>query len=542
MSDLFKIKRALLSVSDKSHLVDFAKRLAKFDIQLISTGGTARLLAEAGLDVTPVEQITDFPEMMDGRVKTLHPKIHGGLLALRDNPEHVSAMTDHDIQPIDLVCINLYPFEQTIAKPHVAFDEAIEQIDIGGPSMVRSGAKNHGFVTVVTDPAQYTQVADQLEANDGATTLSLRRQLAAAAFTRTAEYDTIISTWMNAQISDSDSVQDSASDDSLGVSLGESIDLKFKRLASLRYGENPHQAGALYADPAATEPSVTQAKQLHGKQLSFNNLYDANGALELVKEIDAKQLCAAAVIKHANPCGFGVGADVAQAFDHAYQGDPLAAFGGIVAFNCPVTKAAAQRIVDGKKFLEVIIAPRYDADALELLSQRWKNVRILETGDLPGPDQRSPAEFEYKKITAGLLVQERDLASFDTSAWEHKAGPAPSDDALLQMRIAMIVVKHLKSNAVCLVRNSMLVGAGAGQMDRLASCSLSITKAADRAQGAYAGSDAFFPFRDGPDSLIKAGVAGIVQPGGSKRDDETIAACNESDVTLMFTGRRHFRH
>jgi len=534
MPDLVPVKRALLSVSDKTGLVAFAKCLIEHNIQIISTGGTARTLHEADIEVTPVEQVTGFPEMMDGRVKTLHPKIHGGLLALRDKDDHVRAMSDHAIQPIDLVCINLYPFQQTVAKPDVTYENAIEQIDIGGPSMVRSAAKNHGFVTVVTAPDQYDKVTQELNSHQGATGLSLRRRLAGDAFALTARYDTAISTWMGKQNSEADTDQTDALPDHLALNL--------TRQAVLRYGENPHQAGTLYADPDATEPSVTAAKQLHGKQLSFNNLYDANGALELVKEIAAGDTPAAAVIKHANPCGFGVGNDCATAFDRAYQGDPLAAFGGIVAFNCPVTKAASQMIVEGKKFLEVILAPRYEPEALELISQRWKNVRILEVGDLPVPAQRSADELEFKKVTGGLLVQQRDLAPFDPTQWEHKAGPDPSDDDLLQMRIAMIVVKHLKSNAVCLVRDGMLVGAGAGQMDRLASCSIAVSKAGDRAKGSVAGSDAFFPFRDAPDSLIAAGVKGIIQPGGSKRDDETIQACNHAGVTLMFTGRRHFRH
>jgi len=527
MSDLVKIKRALLSVSDKTDLVPFARKLAEYGVTLISTGGTARKLAEAGLDVVPIDDVTGFPEMMDGRVKTLHPNVHGGLLGLRDSDTHVAAMNEHGIEAIDLVCINLYPFEQTVANPDVEEAEAIEQIDIGGPSMVRSGAKNHRFVTVVTDPAQYDAVVQEMDANEGATSLQLRKKLTLAAFARTAAYDTAIAEWLGRQ---SDDV------------FPHSMLLRLNLGAQLRYGENPHQGGALYLDPGATEPSVGTATQLHGKQLSFNNLYDANGALELVKEVGAAEQAAAAVIKHANPCGFAVADDLADAFTKAYDGDPLAAFGGIVALNRTVDKATAEAIVDGQKFLEVIVAPAYDDDALELLQERWKNVRILETGDLPGPDDRDPGEMEYKRITAGLLVQERDLAPFDVDTWEHKAGPKPDAAALLEMRVAMTVVKHLKSNAVCLVRDAMLVGAGAGQMDRLASCRISIEKAGDRAKGAVAGSDAFFPFRDGPDQLIAAGVKGIVQPGGSKRDDDTVAACDEAGVTLMFTGRRHFRH
>ena len=527
MNDIVPIRRALLSVSDKTDLVPFARRLAEHGVSLISTGGTGRALTEAGLSVIPVEQATGFPEMMGGRVKTLHPRVHGGLLALRDDPEHTAAMREQGIEPIDLVCVNLYPFERTVAREGVAEDEAIEQIDIGGPAMIRSGAKNHRDVAVVTAPDQYDLIVNELREHGGATTLATRRRLALAAFARTAAYDTAIAEWMAGGSE---------------RAMPESMLLRLDRSEELRYGENPHQAGALYVDPAAAEPSVASARQLHGKALSFNNLYDANGALELVKEISAADHAAVAVIKHANPCGFAIAADAATAFEKAYAGDPLAAFGGIVAFNRPVDRAAAEAVVEGRKFLEVILAPSYEADALHTLRERWKNVRILETGPLPAPEQRDPRERDFKRITGGLLVQQRDMAPFDPSDWRHAAGPRPSEDQLRQMLAAMIAVKHLKSNAVCLVADDMLVGAGAGQMDRLASCHIAVEKAGDRAKGAVAGSDAFFPFRDGPDRLIAAGVNGIVQPGGSKRDDETIQACEDAGVCLILTGRRHFRH
>ena len=473
--------------------------------------------------------------MMDRPLKTLHPRVHGGLLSLRDNPVHVASMTEHGIEPIDLVCVNLYPFERTVANPDVKDEQAIEQIDIGGPSMVRSAAKNHRFVAVVTDPAQYDMVGAELDLHQGATSFSLRKRLAAAAFARTAAYDTAIAQWMAKR------------DPSMpGPELfPETMVVRLNRKQELRYGENPHQGGMLYHDGRITEASVTTAKQLHGKELSFNNLYDANGALELVKEIDADKACAAAVIKHANPCGFAAvpGArGVAEAFDKAYAGDPLAAFGGIIAFNCKVDLPAAQRIVEGQKFLEVIVAPDFDAEALALICDRWKNVRVLQTDPLPRPAHRDPREMDYKKITAGLLVQQRDLVTINTDKWEHKAGPAPSDETLNELFLATVAVKHLKSNAVCIVKDSALVGAGAGQMDRVASCNIAIAKAGDRAKGGAVGSDAFFPFRDGPDLLIKAGVSAIVQPGGSKRDEETIQACKDAGVTLMFTGVRHFRH
>ena len=591
--DLIPVKRALISVSNKTDLVPFARRLAARGVQIISTGGTAKALAEAGLAVTPIDEVTGFPEMMDGRLKTLHPRVHGGLLALRDNPSHVAAMKQHDIAPIDLVCVNLYPFESTVADPKVTESHAIEQIDIGGPSMVRSASKNHRFVTVVTDPAQYDLVGAELDAHDGCTTLELRKKLAAAAFARTAAYDTAIANWMASRDPSSESP----------AAFPNPLLLRMNLVQELRYGENPHQAGVLYHDPRITEASVAAARQLHGKELSFNNLYDANGALELVKEISFADAAAAAVIKHANPCGFGVhpvgkdagagadfatgaasgsppsqggagggldaqqehahgqaggptlpqplpkregslGADspLAQAFEKAYNGDPLAAFGGIVAFNATVDLPTAQRLVEGSKFLEVIVAPGYEPAALALLTERWKNVRILETAPLPSPNGRDLREMDYKKITAGLLVQERDLAPINPDEWQHVAGPKPSFAVLDQLYIATIAVKHLKSNAVCIVRDGALVGAGAGQMDRVASCRIAIDKAGDRAKGGCVGSDAFFPFRDGPDLLIKAGVTAIAHPGGSKRDDETIAACNEAGVTLLFTGMRHFRH
>ncbi len=527
MSDHVSIKRALLSVSDKTDLVPFARKLTDLGIQLISTGGTKRVLEEAGLEVTSIDAVTGFPEMMDGRVKTLHPKVHGGLLALRDDSGHLASMEEHGIEAIDLVCINLYPFEQTVAKADVTEGEAIEQIDIGGPSMVRSAAKNHRFVTVVTDPSQYDEVVRELDSHEGRTTLSLRRKLCLAAFAKTAAYDTAIAGWLARTSSEV---------------FPKVLQKSFEKGEELRYGENPHQAGAVYVDAKATEPSVAKARQLHGKGLSFNNLYDANGALELVKEIDAGQAAGAAVIKHANPCGFAFASELSEAFANAYEGDPLAAFGGIVAMNREVDEATADVIAKGKKFLEVIIAPSFDAEALEILKERWSNVRILETGELPKPGERDTNEHEYKRITGGLLVQERDMAAFDVSEWEHAAGPEPSTEDLEEMRFAMIAVKHLKSNAVCLVNGGMLVGAGAGQMDRVASCDISIAKAGERAKGSVAGSDAFFPFRDGPDKLIAAGVRGIAQPGGSKRDEETIAACQEAGVTLMLTGRRHFKH
>ncbi|MAE65934.1 MAG: bifunctional phosphoribosylaminoimidazolecarboxamide formyltransferase/inosine monophosphate cyclohydrolase [Phycisphaeraceae bacterium] len=527
MTDAVAVKRALISVSDKTDLVPFARRLVRHGVQLISTGGTAAAIEEAGIEVTPVDQVTGFPEMMDGRVKTLHPAIHGGLLGLRDDEKHVTAMREHGIEPIDLVCVNLYPFEQTVAREDVAEAEAIEQIDIGGPSMLRSAAKNHRFVAVVTDPAQYDRLVNEMDAHDGATTFALRRALAQAAFARTAAYDTAIAEWMASALPD----------------FPDNLLLRFERHpVALRYGENPHQAGALYLAPRSGEPSIAASRQLHGMALSYCNIFDADGALELVKEIDPARRASAAVIKHANPCGFAVADDLPTAFERAYDGDPLAAFGGIVALNRKVDDATAQKIAEGKKFLHVIVAPEFDDDALERLKDRWKDVRLLAVGPLAEPGQRRQ-DLDMRRVTGGLLVQRRDLASFPAEPdWQHAAGPAPDADLVHELSLAMICVKHLKSNAICLVNDAMLVGAGAGQMDRLASTRIAIEKAGDRARGAVAGSDAFFPFRDGPDQLIDAGVRAIVQPGGSKNDEQTIEACNEAGVCMMFTGRRHFRH
>ncbi len=536
MTDLITIKRALISVSDKTDLIPFARKLAARGVAIISTGGTARALQEASIEVTPIDQVTGMPEMMDGRVKTLHPKIHGGLLALRDEPSHAQALTDHGIEPIDLVCVNLYPFEKTIAKPGVHDDEAIEQIDIGGPSMVRSAAKNHRYVTVVTDPAQYDRVSQELDARNGATSLALRQKLCAAAFARTAAYDSTIAAWLGTRFASGVGA----------TAFPEMVSMRLLRKAELRYGENPHQSAATYSltpPPPGAEGSVIDARQLHGKQLSFNNLYDAAAALELIKEFVPP---AAAVIKHTNPCGCAVGGSLNEAFEKAYAGDPLAAFGGIVALNRKVDVATATAITAGQKFLEVILAPDYDDEALEMLRTRWQNVRLLAVGSLPSPTQRDTRQQDIKWIPGGALVQQRDLADMSPKAWRHVAGPTPSAAMLEDLGVAWITVKHVKSNAITIAKDGALVGAGAGQMDRVESCKIAVQKAnvggVNRGQGAAAASDAFFPFRDGPDVLIAAGVKAIVQPGGSKRDDETIKACTDAGVTLLLTGRRHFRH
>lgn len=521
MTDQVPIRRALISVSDKTDLVPFARVLVRRGVQIISTGGTAKVLAEAGIEVTAVSDITGFPEIMDGRVKTLHPAVHGALLARRDHESHVQAMKDHGIEPIDLVCINLYPFARTIRREGVTFEEAIENIDIGGPAMLRSAAKNHEFVTVITAPNQYDRVANELETHDGATTRQMRADLAAAAFSRTAEYDAMIAAWMNRR-------QVGTFPDQLRISFTKAMDL--------RYGENPHQQAALYRDPASYGPTIVNADLLHGKALSYNNVGDAAAALLLVREFVQP---AAAVIKHANPCGAAVADSVADAFVAAYEGDPLAAYGGIVAFNQSVDEAAARHIVEGSKFFEVIIAPSYEPAARELIAQRWANVRLLAVGDhVPTTDRK----IEMRSIPGGLLVQDQDRRKAQPETWQHAAGPALTPERLADAAVVWIIAKHLKSNAIAVGGAGCLYGAGAGQMDRLASCRLAVEKAGERANGAIAASDAFFPFPDGPQILIDAGVTCIVHPGGSKRDQETLDLCNKHGVTCLLTGVRHFRH
>lgn len=521
-----RVTRALLSVSDKSGLLELARSLHSYGVELISTGGTARAIADAGLPVTPIDDVTGFPEMLDGRVKTLHPNVHGGLLGRRDLDTHVSAMTEHGIEPIDLVCVNLYPFETTVAKPGVTEPEAIEQIDIGGPSMIRSGAKNHASVVVVTEPAQYAELIDELESNEGATSFELRRRFAIDAFRRTASYDAAISNHLG-------------QDDQMPARLN----LSFVRQGTLRYGENPHQPAAVYATPNAPVGTLVTAKQLHGKALSYNNLNDANATLELVRAMHgvSPTRASAAVVKHTNPCGAATASDVRAAVDRAIAGDPMAAFGGILAVSVPIDLAAAERIAGEGTFFEVVIAPSFDDDAANVLMNRWKNVRLLEVGDAT-PD----IPVEHKFVPGGLLVQARDLIEPDPSSWRHAAGPKPSDETLGAAAALEPVCRALSSNAVLIggmddhaVR---LFGAGAGQMDRVASCLGAVRKAGDLAMGAIAVSDAFFPFPDGPKILIDSGVTTIVHPGGSKNDGQTFDLCAQHNVTCLTTGTRHFRH
>jgi phosphoribosylaminoimidazolecarboxamide formyltransferase/IMP cyclohydrolase len=540
MNDLVPVHRALLSVSDKTGLAEFATALHKeFGVELISTGGTARFLRERGLPVTDVSQVTGFPEMMDGRVKTLHPMIHGGLLALRDNPEHAAAMKEHGIKAIDLVCVNLYPFEQTIAKPGVAFEEAIENIDIGGPSMIRSAAKNHRFVLVVTSPDRYEKVLGDLRKHAGASCGEHRLKQAQRAFAHTGDYDTKIAQFLERYLEGHVEGAASAKAQATVDALPASLDLHLIKKQELRYGENPHQRGALYVGTKPAEASVAFAKKLHGKELSYINLLDADAALSAVQELSGAAAC---IVKHATPCGFATAADLPTAFSNAFAGDPLAAFGGIVALNQPVDLATAKAIISIDKLLEVIVAPAFAAEALDLLRSRWKNVRLLEVGPVATTDTADHAEISLHKIVGGYLVQQRDLAGVDQAAWKGVSQRQPTAEEMGNLKVAWLACKHVKSNALVLARNLMMVGSGAGQQDRVNACRVAIQKAGVRARGSVAASDAFFPFPDGPQLLIDAGITAIIHPGGSMRDRETLEVVDRAGVAMVLTGQRHFRH
>lgn len=544
MSDLVPIRRALLSVSDKTELVPFARALAELGVELVSTGGTRDALERAELRVLPVERLTGFPEMMGGRVKTLHPAVHGAILARRDEPTHVTAMRDHGITPIDLVCVNLYPFHRA-ASEKLDTDAAIELIDIGGPAMVRSAAKNHAFVAVVTSPGQYDEVLRELRRSGGSSTAGLRRRLAARAFAHTAEYDAAIASWLEAETDE----EAEAGAPSEPLPLPPTLRVSRPRTLSLRYGENPHQRAALYADERAAWRGVVGAALLHGKPLSYNNILDAAAALDLVVDLHlhVPGPASAAVVKHTNPCGAAVDADPAGAFRRAYEGDPLAAFGGILALGRAVDAAVAEAIVEGRKFLEVIVAPGFDDAARALLAERWKNVRLLAVGELP---PAPPTGLDLRSVSGGTLAQDRDAVASDPGAWTHAAGPALDEVTRREALFAWLAAKHLKSNAVAIARAGQLLGVGAGQVDRVTAARLAVEKAgerlatpgADRERPAVAASDGFFPFPDGPERLINAGVSVIVQPGGSMRDEETIALCDARGVTCLMTGVRHFRH
>jgi phosphoribosylaminoimidazolecarboxamide formyltransferase / IMP cyclohydrolase len=519
------IRRALLSVSDKTGLVDFAKVLASFGVELISTGGTRKTLADAGLKVIDISELTGFPEMLDGRVKTLHPRVHGGILHVRDNPEHQTTIKEHRIQPIDMVVCNLYPFEATIAKPHAGHEEIIENIDIGGPSMVRSASKNYHGVAILTDSGQYDAIGEELKANNGALTLPTREKLAGAAFARTAAYDAAIAGYFAEKLGD--------------AAAPARLTLSFQQKQKLRYGENPHQSAAFYTEPIVKHACVASAEVLHGKELSYNNILDLDSALNLVREFADP---AAVVIKHNNPCGAATSSTLVEAFAHAYEGDPVSAFGGILGFNHEVDEVTAMQITEPNRFIECVIAPTYSKAAFEILTTRpkWKaSVRLLKTGALTKDAARG---LDYRRVDGGLLVQTRDIEADDFALAKVVTKRTPSDAELADLKFAWIVAKHVKSNAIVLCKNRMLVGVGAGQMSRVDSTHVAVRKANGREKGSVLASDAFFPFRDNVDQAAAAGITAIVQPGGSVKDQESTDACNEHGLAMIFTGVRHFRH
>jgi phosphoribosylaminoimidazolecarboxamide formyltransferase / IMP cyclohydrolase len=524
--DLRPVRRALLSVSDKTGLIDLARGLTELNVELISTGGTRKALADAGLPVRDISDVTGFPEILDGRVKTLHPRVHAGILAVRDNPQHQATLREQGIAPIDMVVCNLYPFEATVARPGSSHEDIVENIDIGGPSMVRAAAKNYHDVAVLTDPAQYPGVLQELHANHGALGLATRERLAGAAFARTAAYDRAISAYFARRAGEE--------------MLPSALDLSFERRMPLRYGENPHQKAAFYVEPGAPPATVATAEALHGKELSFNNILDLDSAWNLVRDFAGP---AAVVIKHNNPCGAAVAVTLEEAFRKAYEGDPLSAYGGVLAFNRDVDEATARQITEPNRFVECVIAPGYSDAAFQLLTTRakWgKNVRLLRTGPLPAGGRGEA--LDYRRVDGGLLVQTRDVGGDDFAAARVVTRRQPAPAELADLRFAWVVCKHVKSNAIVLAKGGMLVGTGAGQMSRVDSVHLAVRKAGERSRGSVLASDAFFPFRDNVDEAARAGVTAIVQPGGSLRDQDSIQACDEHGLAMVFTGVRHFRH
>jgi len=529
MTNLVPVRRALISVSDKTGLLDLAKGLADRGIQLLSTGGSAGSMRDAGLDVTDVADVTGFPEMMDGRVKTLHPAVHGGLLALRDNDEHVAAMTEHGIEPIDLLIVNLYPFEATVATG-ADYDTCIENIDIGGPAMIRAAAKNHAFVNVVVDVQDYAALLNELDANKGSTTLGFRQTLAQNAYARTAAYDTAVSNWMANAIT---------------VAAPRRRAFAGELAQTLRYGENPHQSAAFYLDGSA-RAGVATAKQWQGKELSYNNINDTDAAFELVAEFDPANGPACAIIKHANPCGVARGATLTEAYSKAFDCDRTSAFGGIVALNQPLDGPTAREIA--QIFTEVVIAPGADDDARAVFAEK-KNLRLLTTDGLPNP---LAAGLTVRQVSGGLLVQDKDNGHIELPDLKVVTERVPTEAEMADLLFAWNVAKHVKSNAIIYAKDLMTVGIGAGQMSRIDSAMIAAIKAErmaatmglpqSPAKGAVVASDAFFPFADGLLEAAAAGASAVIQPGGSMRDDEVIKAANDQGLAMVFTGMRHFRH
>ncbi|MDO5621701.1 MAG: bifunctional phosphoribosylaminoimidazolecarboxamide formyltransferase/IMP cyclohydrolase [Paracoccus sp. (in: a-proteobacteria)] len=529
MTDRIPLTRALISVSDKTGLLDFARKLAARGVELLSTGGTAKTLREAGLTVRDVADVTGFPEMMDGRVKTLHPKVHGGLLALRDNDEHLAAMQAHQIEGIDLLVVNLYPFEETVAKSG-DYADCIENIDIGGPAMIRAAAKNHAFVTTIVDVADYDALLAELDANDDATSLAFRKQQAQIAYARTAAYDAAVSTWMAGAIG-----QDTPRRRAFAGTLAQ----------PLRYGENPHQAAAFYTD-GSNRPGVATARQWQGKELSYNNINDTDAAFELVAEFDPAQGPACAIIKHANPCGVARGDSAVDAYRRAFDCDRTSAFGGIIALNQPLDGDTARAITE--IFTEVVIAPSASDEARDVFAAK-KNLRLLTTGGLPDP---KAGGLTFRQVAGGFLVQGRDNGHVTPADLKVVTERQPTEAELADLLFAWTIAKHVKSNAIVYARDLATVGIGAGQMSRVDSTRIGRIKSQDAAQvlglaapltdGAAVASDAFFPFADGIEALAEAGARAVIQPGGSMRDTEVIEAANRLGLAMVFTGQRHFRH
>ncbi len=516
-----RVRRALLSVSDKTGVVELAEDLVELGVELVSTGGTARALADAGVGVRAIEDFTGFPEMMDGRVKTLHPRLYAGLLAVRDDDSHLQAAAERNIEPVDLVCVNLYPFEQTVARGDASDAEIVENIDIGGPTMIRAAAKNHAFAVVLVDPADYAPVVAELRESGGRLSMATRERLAGKAFACTARYDASISSWFAAREDDDFPPQRT---------------LAYEKAAELRYGENPHQRAAYYAEVGAPTHLLAGVTQLHGKELSFNNLLDLSAARELVEDFSEP---ACAIVKHNNPCGCALGKTAVDAYKRAFACDPQSAFGGVIALNRPVDVACAQAL--SNQFVEVLLAPGFDPDALEVLTQK-KNVRLLELPEWPEP----AGGLEAKPVIGGVLVQDRDEVSETADQMQVMSAKQPTDSEWDDLRFAWQVCRHVRSNAIVIAHAGATIGIGAGQMSRVDAVNIAIEKARafqpDLLPGSALASDAFFPFADGPQLAIDAGVTAIIQPGGSVRDEEVVAAADAADVGMVATGVRHFRH
>lgn len=510
------MKRALVSVSDKTNLVPFVSSLVELGYEIISTGGTKKALEAAGIKTIGISEVTDFPEIMDGRVKTLHPKVHGALLCVRDNPDHVRQIEELGIQYIDLVCVNLYPFKETVQKPGVSHEEIIENIDIGGPSMLRSASKNYKFIPVLCDPSDYDAVVKELREN-GETSLTTREYLAAKVFRHTASYDTMIASYLTERT---------------GEKYPEKFTITFDKVQELRYGENPHQSAAFYKG-MNPQYSLANAKQLHGKELSYNNIQDGNAAIEILKDFEGQP--AVVGLKHMNPCGVGIGKTIEEAWDKAYEADPVSIFGGIVAFNEPIHASVAEKL--SKIFLEIIIAPAFDEDAFEILSKK-KNIRLMQLDT----SLEVNAKYKVTNVNDGLLVQDIDDHKITAEDLRCVTNRKPTEEELEQLLFAWKVVKHVKSNAIVLVKDNMTIGVGAGQMNRVGAAKIAIEQAGEKAKGSIMSSDAFFPMPDTVEEAVKAGVTAIIQPGGSIKDQLSIDVCNEHGIAMIYTGVRHFKH